>query len=193
MSNDAIVLLREDHKEVHRLFRAYRDLAASDGPGTGGTAAAGPGHDGSGGDGHDGSGGDEARHEAVERIVEALTVHSYLEDELVYPKVRVAVPELAEEMRRAHEEHHVADLLCEELSRMKPSDDGFDAKTTVLIDAVERHIAVEEGEWFPRIRAALGRKELQEIGERMRAVRETAPRRPTGAGVLHRVADALEG
>ncbi|MFB7909847.1 hemerythrin domain-containing protein [Kitasatospora sp. NPDC056076] len=167
MSNDAIVLLREDHKEVRHLFREYRESA-------------------------DGDGGADARHEVVERIVEALTVHAYLEDELVYPRIRQEVPDLAQDMDRAREEHHVADLLCEELSRMSPGDEGYDAKTVVLIDAVERHIEHEEGSWFPMVRAALGRKELQEIGERMQAVRESAPRRPSGSGVLHRIADALE-
>ncbi|AUG81661.1 hypothetical protein CFP65_7056 [Kitasatospora sp. MMS16-BH015] len=165
MSNDAIVLLREDHKEVRRLFRAYRESA----------------------------GDDAAREGTVERIVEALTVHTYLEDELVYPKVREQLPALAGEMRRAEQEHHVADLLCEELSRMSSGDEEYDAKVLVLIDAVERHIEEEEGSWFPQVRAALGRKELQELGERMLGVRETAPRKPERAGVLHRVADALEG
>ncbi|MQS16801.1 hemerythrin domain-containing protein [Streptomyces kaniharaensis] len=170
MSNDAIVLLREDHKEVRRLFREYRGLA-----------------------GGDGRGGDRARRETVEKIVEALTVHTYLEDELVYPRIRQEVPGFAADMDRAKEEHHVADLLCEELSRMSPDDEGYDAKTAVLIDAVERHIEEEEGTWFPKVRAAFGRKELREMGERMQAVRETAPRRPLGAGMLHRIADALEG
>ncbi|MEU9048563.1 MULTISPECIES: hemerythrin domain-containing protein [unclassified Kitasatospora] len=170
MSNDAIVLLREDHKEVRRLFREYRGLVQGDG-----------------------DGGAQARHEKVEQIVEALTVHTYLEDELVYPRIRKEVPGLAETMDRAKEEHHVADLLCEELSRMVPDDDGYDAKTAVLIDAVERHIEEEEDDWFPKVRAALGRNELREIGERMQAVRETAPRRPTSGGVLRRIADALEG
>ncbi|MFF3071905.1 hemerythrin domain-containing protein [Kitasatospora sp. NPDC057904] len=169
MSHDAIVLLREDHKEVKRLFREYRDIA------------------------EDGDDGDHARKETVQRIVEALTVHTYLEDELVYPRIRQEVPGLAEDMDRAKEEHHVADLLCEELAKMDPDDEGYDAKTSVLIDAVERHIEQEEGSWFPMVRAALGRKELQEIGERMQAVRETAPRRPSAGGVLHRIADALEG
>ncbi|MGW2374279.1 MULTISPECIES: hemerythrin domain-containing protein [Kitasatospora] len=166
MSNDAIVLLREDHKEVRRLFREYRGLA----------------------DGDDG-----ARHRTVQKIVEELTVHTYLEDELVYPRIRQELPGLAEEMDRAEQEHHVADLLCEELSRMTPDDEGYDAKTAVLIDAVERHIEQEEADWFPMVRAALGRTELRELGERMQAVRETAPRRPTAGGVLHRIADALEG
>ncbi|GAA2822998.1 hemerythrin domain-containing protein [Kitasatospora sp. CM 4170] len=182
MSNDAIVLLREDHKEVRRLFREYRGLADGDGRGDD------QGHE----YGHD-QGHDQARREAVERIVEALTIHTYLEEELVYPRIRREVPDLAEEMDRAKEEHHVADVLCEELSRMTPEDEGYDAKTAVLIEAVERHIDEEEDAWFPRIRAALGRKELQEIGERMKAVRETAPRHPTGSGMLHRIANALEG
>ncbi|MFF2078532.1 hemerythrin domain-containing protein [Kitasatospora sp. NPDC058162] len=167
MSNDAIVLLREDHKEVRRLFREYQGFAQ---------------------DGHD-----PERAGTVKQIIESLTVHTYLEDELVYPRIRQEVPGLDEEMDRAEQEHHVADLLCEELSRMDPDDEGYDAKTAVLIDAVERHIEQEETEWFPRVRAALGRNELRELGERMQAVRETAPRHPTAGGVLHRIADALEG
>ncbi|MEE1787100.1 hemerythrin domain-containing protein [Streptomyces sp. SP17BM10] len=170
MSNDAIVLLREDHRKVRHLFREYRGLVDGDG-----------------------QGGDDARREKIERIVEELTVHTYLEDELFYPRVRREVPGLADDMDLAKEEHHVADVLCEELTRMTPADAGYDAKAAVLIDAVERHIDKEESSWFPQVRAALGRKELQELGERMRAVRETAPRRPTGSGVLHRIADALEG
>lgn len=177
MSNDAIVLLREDHKEVRRLFREYRALAGdSDAP-----------------EGEHGGGEDDARGATVRRIIESLTVHTYLEDELVYPRIRRELPGLAEEMDQAAQEHHVADLLCEELSRMNPGDEGYDAKTAVLIEAVERHIEREEGEWFPKVRAAIGRTELRELGEKMRAVRETAPRHPTAGGVLHRIADALEG
>jgi hemerythrin-like domain-containing protein len=170
MSNDAIVLLREDHREVRRLFREYHGLAEGDG-----------------------QGGDDARREKVERIIEELTVHTYLEDQFFYPRVRQEVPGLADDMDRAKEEHHVADLLCEELGRMTSADAGYDAKAAVLIDAVERHIDKEESSWFPQVRAALGRKELQEMGERMQAVRETVPRRPPGSGMLHRLADALEG
>ncbi|MFD5466982.1 hemerythrin domain-containing protein [Kitasatospora sp. NPDC127059] len=98
MSNDAIVLLREDHKEVRGLFREYRARAQD--------------------------GDDQARAGTVGRIIESLTVHTYLEDELVYPRIRREVEGLAEEMDRAKEEHHVADLLCEELSRMSPGDEA---------------------------------------------------------------------
>ncbi len=67
-------------------------------------------------------------------------------------------------MLESYEEHHVADVLCAELSAMRPGDERFDAKTAVLIENVSHHIEEEEKEWFRQVREALGRKELQEIG-----------------------------
>ncbi|GAA4883690.1 hemerythrin domain-containing protein [Kitasatospora terrestris] len=164
MSTDAIVLLREDHRKLRHLFRDY--LA----PGT----------------------TDSARAEDAERIVHELTVHTYLEDEVVYPEVRRQVPELADAMRVAQQEHHVSDLLCQEIAVMNDGDPQRDAKLRVLIGTVSRHLDAEEGEWFPQVRAAIGRTELRRIGERMQAVRETAPREPEKPGLLRRFADALE-
>lgn len=166
MSTDAIVLLKEDHKEVRRLFRAFE--AADD------DAA-------------------EVRADLVSRIVEALTVHAYIENEVMYPAVRERVPYLERDILESYEEHHVADLLCAELDAMEPGDERFGAKTTVLIETVGHHIEEEESDWFPKVRDALGRKELQEIGARMLEVRATAPRRPEHPGSLKRVADAIRG
>ena len=45
---------------------------------------------------------------------------------------------------------------------MKPDDERFTAKTTVLIENVEHHIEEEEEDWFPKVREGLGRKVLQE-------------------------------
>ncbi|WP_406045456.1 hypothetical protein OG799_13855 [Micromonospora sp. NBC_00898] len=70
----------------------------------------------------------------------------------------------------------MADLLCAELAAMNASDERFIAKTTVLIENVEHHVGEEEQEWFPKVREALGRNQLQEIGERMIAMRKDAPR-----------------
>ena len=64
---------------------------------------------------------------------------------------------------------------------MKPADERFTAKTTVLIENVRHHIEEEENEWFPQVREALGRKVLQEIGAEMAAARKKAPRKPCPA------------
>jgi hemerythrin superfamily protein len=162
MSTDALVLLKDDHKEVQRLFKGFR--AESD---------------------------VRRRSELADEIVRALTVHAYLEDELLYPRIQQSLPELAFEMRRAHQEHHVAEVLCSELDQMDDDDPDLPAKMAVLTDLVTQHIHTEEQDWFPQVRAAFGRKELQAIGEQLLAVRETAPRTPHRPGVLQRVADAL--
>jgi hypothetical protein len=78
-----------------------------------------------------------------------------------------------------------------ELSTMSPDHERFDAKTTVLIENVSHHIEEEEGDWFPKVRAGMSRKELQELGAKMLEVRADAPRRPSQPGALKKAVDAV--
>jgi hypothetical protein len=82
-------------------------------------------------------------------------------------------------------------LLVTELAAMKPSDERFDAKVTVLIENVDHHIDEEESEWFPKVREGLGRKELQEIGARMIEMRKKAPTSPAQPSALKKTLDAI--
>lgn len=164
MSTDAIVLLKQDHKEIRRLFREFEQA---------------------------GERATVSKGKIVERIIEALTVHTYIENEGMYPAVRELLPALKEDVLESYEEHHVADMLCMELAVMAPDDERFEAKTTVLIENVTHHIEEEEQDWFPKVREGLGRKQLQEIGERMLELREKAPRRPEQPGALKKAADAV--
>ena len=97
MSTDAIVLLKEDHKAIRGLFRKFQqtDEDASTRQG-----------------------------QIVDSILEALTVHTYLENEVMYPRVRELLPDLGEDVLESYEEHHVADLLCSELAALDPDRDG---------------------------------------------------------------------
>jgi hypothetical protein len=61
----------------------------------------------------------------------------------------------------------------------------------VLIESVEHHIAEEEDGWFPKVRDAMKRKDLQDLGERMEREREKAPRRPEEPGALKKVLQAV--
>ncbi|MGS2615015.1 hemerythrin domain-containing protein [Micromonospora sp. LZ34] len=164
MSTDAIVLLKEDHKEMRRLFKAFQD--AEEGPAS-------------------------KRQQLVGQIIEALTVHTYLENEVMYPEVRKLLPDLEDDILESYEEHHVADLLCAELFTMDAADEHLNAKTTVLIENVLHHVEEEEQEWFPKVREALGRKQLQEIGERMIELRDKAPRKPTDPKAIKKSLDAV--
>ena len=111
----------------------------------------------------------------------------------MYPRVRALLPELEDDVLESYEEHHVADVLVLELSTMEPEDERFTAKTTVLIENVEHHMAEEEQDWFPQVRAGLGRKQLQELGAEMVEVRTKAPRRPSQPGAVKKVVKAVTG
>ena len=114
-------------------------------------------------------------------MIELLTVHTYIENEVMYPRVRELLPDLEDDILESYEEHHVADVLVMELVAMKPTDERFTAKTTVLIENVAHHIEEEEDEWFPKVREGLGRKQLQEIGAEMLEAKKKAPAQPLAA------------
>ena len=163
MSTDAIVLLRDDHTEVRRLFKEFQKPSTTD-----------------------------ARKGAiVKKVIELLTVHTYIENEVMYPEVRRLLPDLEDDILESYEEHHVADVLVMELSQMSPGDERFEAKTTVLIENVTHHMDEEEQDWFPKVRAGLGRKKLAAIGQRMLDLKPQAPRRPTQPSALKKAIDAL--
>jgi hemerythrin-like domain-containing protein len=164
MSTDAIVLLKNEHKEIRKAFRAFEDA---------------------------GDRAETRKGQLVDRIIELLTIHTYIENEVMYPQVRELLPDVEDDVLESYEEHHVADVLVMELATMKPSDERFDAKTTVLIENVEHHMAEEEDEWFPKVRQGLGRKQLQEIGAAMIEKRKKAPRRPSQPGALKKVVKAV--
>ncbi len=164
MSTDAIVLLKNEHREIRTSFRAFENA---------------------------GPRAEARKGQLVDRIIELLTIHTYLENEVMYPRVRELLPELEDDVLESYEEHHVADVLVLELSTMKPEDERFTAKTTVLIENVEHHMTEEEDEWFPKVRAGLGRKQLQEIGAEMIDKRKKAPRRPSQPSALKKVVKAV--
>ncbi len=164
MSTDAIVLLKEDHKQVRKLFKQFQSA---------------------------GEGATGEKGQIVEQILEALTVHTYLENEVMYPEVRKLLPDLEHDVLESYEEHHVADVLCFELASMSPDDERFEAKTMVLIKSVSHHIEEEEQEWFPKVREGLGRKQLQELGARMVELRGKAPRKPSQPSALKKAIEAV--
>ncbi|HUD78450.1 MAG TPA: hemerythrin domain-containing protein [Streptosporangiaceae bacterium] len=164
MSSDAIVLLKADHKQIRRLFRDFEAL---------------------------GEKAVKKKTKIVGQIIEMLTEHTYIENDVMYPQVLALLPDLKDDVLESYEEHHVADVLCLELSAMTADEDRFTAKTTVLIENVSHHIEEEEQEWFPKVRAGLSRKQLQELGASLEKARKKAPRKPSQPSALRKTVDAV--
>jgi hemerythrin superfamily protein len=178
---DAITLLKNDHKAVEKLFKQFEK--------TGDRAHA-------------------TRRKLVEQITEELSKHAAIEEQLFYPVTRGVVPEVEDDALESLEEHHIVKWVLHELEGMDPADERYEAKVTVLIEQVRHHVEEEESDYFPKVREAMGRNDLNELGDAMAKVKEVAPTHPhprspdtppgnivtgTAAGALDRVADTVSG
>lgn len=122
----------------------------------------------------EGSKGARERRLLLERIGQALKIHTAIEEKIFYPAVREIGTGKAEDLvLESLEEHHVVDLVLAELPRVDPSDERFEAKMTVLKELVEHHAEEEEEEMFAVAERKLGEDQLRELGQQMEAkVRE---------------------
>lgn len=163
MSTDAIVMLKADHKEVSKLFAEFQKKATTP----------------------------QRKRTIVRTALSKLTTHTYLENEVMYPEVRRLVPDIEDDILESYEEHHVVDVLAAELTAMNDTDERYFPKFTVLMENVRHHVKEEEDEWFPKVRDALTRTQLREIGARMADLKPTAPTEPESPGALKKMVDAV--
>ena len=148
---DAITMLRKDHKTVEGLFKRFEKT---------------------------GPGATKTRRDLVDRIITELAVHGEIEEMVFYPAVRAELPDETDLVLEALEEHHVVKWTLSELDGMPADHERFGAKVTVLMEAVRHHVKEEEDELFPKVRDALGRNALGDIGAAMEKARKIAPTKP---------------
>ncbi|MDQ6929751.1 MAG: hemerythrin domain-containing protein [Candidatus Eremiobacteraeota bacterium] len=146
---DALELLKADHDKVRGLFKQVEGL------------------------------GDRAttsRRDLFDQIDEELTLHSKIEEKLLYPqfKERAKDSEQKDEVLEAYEEHAVAKRLMKELEGIEPTDERYKAKLQVLIEGVKHHADEEEKELFPMARELFKPDELKEMGAQIVDMKEKA-------------------
>ncbi len=140
---DAVELLKADHKKVKDLFDDFDEAEDS-----------------------------AEKQNIAEEAMKELRVHAAVEEEIFYPAVRKALgKEEEDQMNEAEEEHRVAKTIIEELSSEDAEDDHFEAKFTVLAENIRHHIKEEEGEMFKEAKKAKG-LDLEALGEKMLARKE---------------------
>jgi len=100
MATDAIVLLKEDHKKVQQLFKRFEGL---------------------------GPNASKTKKEIADKIVEELSVHSGIEEQIFYPAAREVLEDDSMVLEDL-EEHHIMKWTLSELHGMRPEDERFDAK-----------------------------------------------------------------
>lgn len=113
----------------------------------------------------------KAKAKMFEELKLDLTVHFRAEEKCFYGRLKEDKGAKAT-ILEGDEEHHLADLLLRELSRLEPGDERWKAKLKVLRESVEHHIEEEEGEIWAQAREILSDEEADEIGEEFLAEKE---------------------
>jgi hemerythrin superfamily protein len=113
------------------------------------------------------------REQRLDHLRTELVAHERMEEEVLYPRLRDE-KKAHERVLEGYEEHHVADVLLDELLDVPPETDLWKAKVKVLKENVEHHMHAEEDQLFKGARAVLDRAELNRLGERMEQIKRSA-------------------
>ena len=161
---DSLMLLTADHNRVRGLFTRFRDAQEKDDV--------------------------DAMRALAEQIISELEVHTRIEEEIFYPEVRQGSGELDETVAEGIEEHHVVDVLIDEVRQLTPGGEAWVAKMTVMMENVEHHASEEEDEMFPDVRGVLDEAALADQARRLEA-RKAELGAPTVADKEHLTVDEL--
>ena len=137
-TQDAVALLKADHKEVHAMFEEYEGL---------------------------GDRANVSKNKLVAKICKALKIHTQIEEEIFYPAVREASKDTEDMVDEAVVEHASAKDLIAQLEEMDPEDDLYDAKVKVLGELIDHHVEEEEEEMFPKARKL--KLDMDTLGDEM--------------------------
>jgi hemerythrin-like domain-containing protein len=140
--DDAIELLKQDHRKVEGLFKEFEKLKEED---------------------------EDATAQVIETACMELKIHDKIETEIFYPAVREQAEqeEVEDLLDEAEVEHETVRELIEKLEGMDPGDDKRSAHFTVLSEYVKHHVQEEEKEMFPKLRK-LKELDLVAVGEEMK-------------------------
>ena len=135
--------MKEDHKRVKKAYRDFQKLDAENDP--------------------------EACRAIVDQVLQELTVHAALEEELLYPAAHGQIEDesLVDEAEVEHASMHT---LMDQLRGMAPGQDKYVARFTVLCEYVTHHVKEEETEMFPQLENV--KLDWESLAEEVRARRE---------------------
>jgi hemerythrin superfamily protein len=112
---DAIALLKADHRQVEEWFSQFESTSSS-----------------------------SRKQDLAQKICTALKAHTQIEAEIFYPAFLQATDE-TDIHHEAEVEHDGAKKLIAEIEKGGPDDDYFDARISVLSEMIKHHVKEEEG------------------------------------------------
>jgi hemerythrin superfamily protein len=146
---DALEMLNHDHRMVEQLFRDYKSAKS-----------------------------DDQRRGVVEVAIRELSKHAALEELMVYPLVKQAVPDGEQEIDHHLDEHMAVKKTLVELDEAGDDQDQMAKLMETLQQEIDEHVQDEEGELWPKLREAVDQETLDELGQVLDEAKKVAPTRP---------------
>jgi hemerythrin superfamily protein len=136
---NALELLKNDHRRVEKLLEKMDGTSEED---------------------------ISQRKELFGEFTAEMQAHEIIEEEILYPALKEN-PKAKEVVLEGFEEHHVVDVILNELNEVSFDDEKWAAKFSVMKENVEHHIEEEEEDMFEKAEEIFDESELEEMGARM--------------------------
>ncbi len=148
------------------------------------------------------------RSDLRDALVSGLVRHAVGEEMYVYPAIKQYVPDGEAAVEHDTAEHKELERTMKELEAVEPTDPQFDVLLGQLETILVDHVQDEESDQFPKLRVAIPREQLVEIGAKVQSAKKLAPTRPhpaapnaelfhklvgPGVGLVDRARDRLTG
>jgi hemerythrin superfamily protein/carbon monoxide dehydrogenase subunit G len=148
------------------------------------------------------------RSDLRDALVSGLVRHAVGEEMYVYPAIKQYVPDGEAAVEHDTAEHKELERTMKELEAVEPTDPQFDTLLGQLETILVDHVQDEESDQFPKLRVAIPREQLVEIGAKVQSAKKLAPTRPhpaapnaelfhklvgPGVGLVDRARDRLTG
>lgn len=143
---DAIALLKADHKRVADLYAQYETTRSA-----------------------------AKKKTIVATIIEELSIHAQVEEELFYPAVKAALKD-KEMVPEAQVEHATLKELIAQVKDREPDGEMFDAKIKVMSEYTKHHVKEEHTEMFPKARKT--KLDMNELGAKIAARKDELKANP---------------
>ncbi|HVL33459.1 MAG TPA: hemerythrin domain-containing protein [Actinomycetota bacterium] len=148
---DAVALLKQDHRTVEALFKQYKNLTPT---------------------------ANKSRARLIDKIVKELSVHAAVEEQILYPTTESESRGSKRLVSHSLDEHQAVKETLAELQKLDAGDERADELMRALMSEVRSHVKEEETQLFPKLRAAVGKDVLVQMGTLMQLAKKTAPTRP---------------
>jgi hemerythrin superfamily protein len=120
----------------------------------------------------------QTKQKLANEIIHELSVHAAVEENLVYPLMRVKLDNGSDKAHHAIEEHQEVKRLLADIEKLDPGDSEFDTTMEQVTESVRHHVAEEERDLLPELRSKTSPETRERLGTVVEKAKGLVPTHP---------------